>query len=220
MIAALMVASLAAAACGSSATPTDIVVVITDAPPTTTPTDTAPATLEATFTPWATPTPAGPPTPTPLPTPTPKPVPTPTPGPTSPAQPCTGTATHLAFFVTAAQKEPFAVYCARLAKTYHLTAANWYLSPKKYMTVTYGATGGLTLGLREGNFCSGSCTPGTTVLGTANFGPKSGQLIATSTGYALYVNPGTATAYELTGHGMSQATFVSIAAQVFLVPKT
>jgi hypothetical protein len=116
----------------------------------------------------------------------------------------------------------FDVYCAALP-------AKWYLAGGAYtqpsggtVTITYKKTGGGQLDVSQGAFCSGSCNTHVATLGSASFGGLSGELDLFSASpdvYVIYVNPGTATAYQIKGSGMTQAVFTSLAATMIKVPK-
>ena len=91
------------------------------------------------------------------------------------------------------------------------------------MSATYTGPGGASIVIKEGAFCTtgaSPCSPSTGPLGSAHFGKLSGALDATTTGFAIYVSPGTAVGYTATGTAVTQATFVSIAAALYLVPKS
>lgn len=220
---AALALALVGAACSSAVQPTPIYVVQTPAPVVTQApaTPTPEVTPLATFTPW----PTGTPTPTAGPTPkhTAAPAPTVSAGPTSPAAFCTGAATNQPTFVQTAQTLKFAVYCPTVAKPWSLS--NWSFDASKapgWVKATY-KSGSATLELDEGAFCLTSpaaCSPNTGSLGTASFGSLSGSLDSTSAGYAIYVSPGTKNAYQILGHNVSQATLVSIAAALKVIPKT
>ena len=91
------------------------------------------------------------------------------------------------------------------------------------LKMAYKGPHGATLQLDEGAFCAAdalACAPSSGALGSANFGDLAGSLDSLSGGgLVLYVAPGTARAYTLTGTGLSQESFVSIAAALVKVAK-
>ena len=215
---------LAISACSASA-PTKIVVHVTLPPlvtlaPGATPTATGAAT--PTPTPTATATQTGTATASPTASGSALPGASASPSPTGPAGGCMGTADNKDFFVTAAGKLTFTVYCA-------VPKAGWWVDGGTYtqpnggtLVVTNKGPGGAVFTISEGAFCTtsaGACSPHTSVLGTAHFGDLSGTLDATSTGFAIYVGAGTAHGYTATGTNMSQSAFVTMAAALIKVPK-
>jgi hypothetical protein len=135
---------------------------------------------------------------------------------------CTGTAEHLAFFQEAAKALTFSVYCASLPAKWWLSATEYRLPNGGYLTISYQNTAGNTISVGEGNFCVGlpDCWTSVSDLGSANFGSMSGSLKQLSGGqFAVFVNPGTAHGYRIVGKGMSQASFVAIAAGMIVVSK-
>jgi hypothetical protein len=161
-------------------------------------------------------------------TPTPAP-PTATPVATAaPGSACSGNATNKAFFASAAHDLAIAVYCAVLPSTWWVTGGSYGSGT---LVVGYKTSGGATISIREGAFCTGSptaCTPYFTPLGAANFGPLAGMIYQTYTpvtaslpnAFVVLVAPGTTHAYEMTGTGMTQAQLTAFAAAVVKVPKS
>jgi hypothetical protein len=136
---------------------------------------------------------------------------------------CTGTAEHLAFFVEAANALTFNIYCAVLPSSWWLSAIEYRQPDGGYLTISYKNLSGGVITVGEGNFCAGvaTCWASASDLGTASFGDKSGLLKQLSGGqYAVFVDPGTASGYQITGKGMSQADFVAMAAAMVKVPKS
>jgi len=215
-LAAAMALSLVAAACGSSATPTNIIIYTTPTPaPTEAPTP------EATPTPTsvATPTPAPSPTPGPsgsvAPTATPTPAVTPTLGPTvgpgacsaDPKKPADG----LAFWTEAANHLTFSAYCAVVPSGWFFTGSelNYKVPNGGWVWATYKNNSGAQIMIQEGAYCTTTCSPGT-AGGAANFGDQAGKLYTLAGGgFAIYVNPGTAHAYTASGTNVTQATFTA-----------
>jgi hypothetical protein len=216
--------ALVGAACSSALEPTPSPVADTPTPAATTQASatatTAPqSSLVATFTPWPTVPPTAPPTPYH----TPGKTAAPSAGPTSPAQACSSSAKNQTFFLEAANALKFTVYCAS-PKGWSLANAN-YGQPKAggWLTINY-KSGSATIAVSEGAFCltsASACAPKSSSIGSASFGPLSGALDGLASGdLAIYVSPGTAHAYRIVGHLVSQSAFVSIAAGFKAVPKT
>ncbi len=220
--AALACAALVLALVTSACSPANPTPQITPPPATSTPNATP--TAQATESPTEAPTEARTPTPVITPAPTATPVPTPSPTPSGPA--CTGSAGNLAFLSQAAKIVKFTVYCAsKLASRWGFSQnplSNWaYNKSGGYVLLyyVYGKTS-TRLEVCEGAYASGNCTGSTGNIGTAKFATMSGELDSTADGFAIYVATGTSYAYAIVGHNMSQATFVSIAANMLAVPKS
>ncbi len=219
VVAVAAMAALLVSGCSfGKSQPTPIVVVLTPTPE---------PTVAETVAPSESPTPS----PTPVPSSTAALSPTPTSSPTAPPQAagvsatkCTGSTDSQAFWASASTDMAWDVYCPVLP-------AGWLVSKGSFDGVAGGTIGitmngpsGARLAIDEGAFCTtdpGSCSPHVSVLGAAKFGDLSGSLDGLSGGgLAVYVRPGTSTAYRLTGSGMSQAAFVSIAAAFVKVAKS
>lgn len=211
--AVILALAVALAGCGG-AKPTPKVIHVTPSPApsvTAAPSDT-PAPTE---TPAASGSAEASPTASPSPSPSPAPAGTPGTGTV-----CTGAAENPTYFSGAAAELSFDVYCAVLPST-------WWLQDTQFkgaqMTIIYKNNSGGYITVGEGNFCSGAplCWTSTSDLGAASFGPLSGSLkLRDSTPtYAVYVDAGTTHGYQITGKGMSQATFVAYAAAMTKVPK-
>jgi hypothetical protein len=140
--------------------------------------------------------------------------------------PCTGTADHQAFFAQAANLEHFYVYCGALPAQWYLQATAYTLPNGGTLTIQYKKVGGGQLDIAEGAYCltgADACSPHVSVLGTASFGNLPGALDLFSSSpsvFVIYVAPGTGHAYSIKGTGMTQATFVSLAQAIALVPKS
>jgi hypothetical protein len=207
-LAAVLALALGAAACvPSRSVPTPIVVVVTF-PPTPTPMPTL--TPSPTPTPTPSPSPTLPPTPVVLGSPSPSYVST-----TAPASACAGTAANKGFWSQASNALPWSVYCPVLPAGWVVKSGNYEGTPPGWVTMSFAGPNGATLKLDEGGFCTTgqpSCSPHVATIGPASFGGLAGTLYSTSSGFAVYVNPGTTLAYSLAGTGLSQAAFASIAA--------
>ena len=145
----------------------------------------------------------------------------------APAALCTGGSGNQPEFVRAANTLTFDVYCGRLGKGWGLSISpgmSWAATKSGgWLKIGYQGPGGATVDVAEGAFCftsPGACSPNTGNLGTGMFAGLSGDLDSTVDGFAIYVNPGTKSAYQITCKGLSQATFQSIAASLVPVPKS
>ena len=187
----------------------------------------------------AAPTPS--PSPTPVPTPSPVPTASPTeaasptvvPSPTArpqvaavPASSCSGSAGNKAFWAQVAPLMSWDVYCAILPSGWGVSLSpggGYDQSSGGTLYMSYSGPDGETLRLDEGAFCTtdaSACATGT-AAGAARFGDLPGLLHTLSGGgFAVYVNPGTATGYTVTGSGMSRGAFVSLAAALAKVAKS
>ena len=220
-LSSLRKSALALAAClmlagCSSAAPTPITVYVTPAP-TITP-------IIIYVTPAPTPTEAPTDTTMATATPTPSVTPSPAASPTSAAARCTGNASNKAFFVEAASKEPFDVYCAVLPSSWWLESGALTLPNGGTVTVNYKNAAGARIGIMEGAFCTLSpadCSSRMSTIGPASFAGLPGTLVVIATGitWGIYVDPGTMHAYTFYGRGMTQAQFVAWAAAVVKVPR-
>jgi hypothetical protein len=113
------------------------------------------------------------------------------------------------------------VYCAVLPARWHIDSDpsknTFSLAGGGRMQIAYVGPGGARLTLQEGSFCTegvSACSPRDKSLGEAAFGDRTGGLVTLGPdmGFALYVDPGQAPSWALTGTGMDQATFVDLAA--------
>jgi hypothetical protein len=182
-------------------------------------------------TPEVTPTLEVTPTPTSEATPTPTPEPTPTPTPMAgggvTSDQCVGSVANQEWFQAAAEAMSWHVYCPTwLPSHYHLgseanSASYTRTVPGGQVLLHYTNTpsGSAEFWVKQGNFCSGSgCAPSDHDIKAWFFGDLPGELMGLGSspndGFAIYLNPGTKSAYEISGHGMSQANFEQIAAQL------
>jgi len=222
LFAGALVVAFAGAACGGNAQPTPTAAVT----PTPTVGETAMPTSDLTAVPTATVTaaPSASPSESASVVPSRSPSRTASARPTSPPAVCTGWPAFQAYFLDAARKMNFAVYCGRMGKGWSLGSfdserpkTGWWLK------LIYNGPGGATVGISEGAFCLTSpaaCSPNKTVLATSSFASLSGNLNLTVGGFAIYINPGTKTAYQITCTGLTQLAFQDIAANLGLVRKS
>jgi hypothetical protein len=183
-----------------------------------------------TASPVATDSPAPTPTPTPTTAPTETPAATQTPaaGPGDPAA-CTGYSAYASYFADVVKTLGFDVYCAQLPSGWSMSATA-YLRPhgsRGWFTAAYHnkkKTQTITVG--EGDFCGhtsnpSNCWASSSDLGSVYFGNLFGALKDLGGGqFAVFVNPNTKTGYRIVGAGMSQATFISMAAAMVKIPRS
>ncbi|MGD0122385.1 MAG: hypothetical protein ABSC46_07485 [Candidatus Limnocylindrales bacterium] len=119
---------------------------------------------------------------------------------------------------------PFSVYCGILP-------GGWFFNGSAYTQpngghvqakYSYKTSSGPSIVIDEGGDASKftAVTPGAS-LGSASFGGLTGTMYAVSGGgFVLLVAPGTSHAYQAVGTGVTQATFVSISADLMKVAKS
>lgn len=141
---------------------------------------------------------------------------------------CAGSSDNQNLYVTAANGLPIQIYCPVLPANWVVDAGGgeWRGGTDQWLQISYKGPGGAKLSIQEGAFCTGGlslCSSHDSVIGTAAFGDLQGSLDALgpapADGYAIYVAPGTRNGYTITGSGMSQDAFKSIAAGMVKVPK-
>ncbi len=137
---------------------------------------------------------------------------------------CSGSAENRDFFAAAAESVSWDVYCAVLAAGWFVDAGSYRLADGGRLDVTYRGPGGERIELQEGSYCTtgaSACSPHDHEIGPAAFGDRTGTLTtlgpSESDGFAIYVDPGAAPSWAITGTGMDQATFVSLAAALLRV---
>ena len=141
---------------------------------------------------------------------------------------CTYWSKDSAYFTNATHTLAFGYYCAVLPSGWVLSNTAW-AKPKTggWMTIDYhNSKKTQTVTVGEGDFCAQTADPtncwtSSSDLGTAAFGDMTGELEQLSDGsFAVFVNPNTKTGYQIIGKGMSQASFVAMAAAMVLMPKS
>jgi hypothetical protein len=142
---------------------------------------------------------------------------------------CTGTSQFTDLFAEAAAQEPFDVYCAVLPDEYWIKSGSYTLPNGGNVTIEYVNARGFKLALEEGNVCPdglSACGVNGAPSGTIRLGDLTADLYATampvdSAGtievYMAFAQAGAGRMYGLTGYGMSQATFVELAATLVKV---
>lgn len=148
------------------------------------------------------------------------PVPSPTAGPgatVGPGAACFGKPAQQQFFEAIAGAVPWDVYCAVLPAGWSVEGGTWHLADGGRMQISYKGPAGARFELQEGSFCTAglsACEPHDQILGSAAFGDRQGGLmtLGPDMGFALYVDPGQEPAWQATGVGLDQSTFVSLCA--------
>ena len=203
LVAVATLVGLAAAGCAKH-TPTPKPVASTPAPATDTPavTDTPMTSLSPTLTVASSPTDSGPTQP-----------------PSAAAVPstvCAGTADNKSFWGQSATTMSWDVYCPVLPSGWYVTTGHFDGSSGGTIHMTMNGPSGAAIAIDEGAFCTTSadaCSTHDSTIGQTVFGDLLGDLdTIAGGGYAVYVNAGTSAGYTLTATGMSQDSFVAIAA--------
>ena len=130
---------------------------------------------------------------------------------------CTGNVSNRTFFETIAGQVDWDVYCAVLPARWNVDVGDFSLRDGGRMRgrlqgsrrrPTHPAAGQLLHGGVS------ACSPRDKTIGDAPFGDRTGTLVTLGPdmGFAIYVDPGQAPSWALTGTGMDQATFVALAA--------
>jgi hypothetical protein len=133
---------------------------------------------------------------------------------------CSGSADTKDFFTAIAEAVGWPVYCAVLPAGWSVEAGQYRLADGGRMVIAYRTRTGGHLELREGRWCTAgasACSPHDAILGSARFGNLTGQLETLSDDLVLYVNPGQAASWTATGHGLDEATFRALCANLGLV---
>ena len=123
---------------------------------------------------------------------------------------CTGTDENRAFFEAAAATLTWTVYCAVLPSGWFVDTGGYRQAGGGRLEIAYRGPGGTRLELREGAFCAdgSGCVPSGTESGDAQFGDKTGTLIATDDGgWAVVIDRGEAISWLAVGTGMNEDAF-------------
>jgi hypothetical protein len=139
---------------------------------------------------------------------------------------CSGSAENRDFFAAAAQAFTWDVYCAVLPDGWFVDTGSFRLADGGTLLVTYRGPGDTRIELQEGAYCTtggSACSPRDHDLGTAPFGDRTGELVSlgpdVKDGFAIYVDPGAAPSWAITGTGMDRAAFEAIAAALHRVQR-
>lgn len=138
---------------------------------------------------------------------------------------CSGSTENKEFWTSAAAQLMWDVYCPVLPGGWFVIDGSYKLTNGGTIDISYKGPGGGQIRLQEGSFCTSglsACQPHDQVLGTASFGDRSGSLdtLGPGMGFAIYIDPGSAPSWAITGTGMDQASFAAIAAALTKVPKS
>jgi hypothetical protein len=140
------------------------------------------------------------------------------PAPSDLATGCTGSERNKAFFALAAAGIAWDVYCAVLPDGWYFANGNYRLGGGGWLTASYRGPEGAQVSIVEGNICAdyGSdvdrCAPRDVVLGAAAMGDRPGELGRLANGLVLDVDRGADPSWRVTGLGLTEDAFRSIAA--------
>ncbi len=142
------------------------------------------------------------------------------------AEACSGSAENRDFFSAAAESFSWDVYCAALPDGWFVETGSYRLADGGRLVVAYRGPDGSRVELQEGAYCTeggSACSPRDHEIGPAAFGDRTGTLVtlgpAQSDGFAIYVDPGAAPSWSITGTGMDQDAFTAIAAALVRVAR-
>ena len=171
----------------------------------------ASAVVEPSVTPSTGPTPAESEAPSTGPTPTDSALPSPSPS--NSASVCSGAKDTPDFYASFAGSVSFPVYCAVLPAGWSLVSGTYRLANGGHITINFRRKlDNATFELDEGSFCTDSsgCVPSGTAVGSGPYGDLTGDLVQTSTGFALVVAKGEKPSWLAVGNGLDQATFTAL----------
>jgi hypothetical protein len=133
---------------------------------------------------------------------------------------CSGSSEIKDFFVAIAQAVPWPVYCAVLPAGWSVEGGTYRLAAGGRMDMSYKTASGGHLELREGHWCTDSvsaCSAHDADVGPGTFGAEPGELMSTSDGFALYVDPGQNPSWTATAIAVDEATFRQLCTNLALV---
>ena len=128
---------------------------------------------------------------------------------------CTGDQSIHDFYISVANAVDWPVLCAVLPGGWFVATGSYRLANGGKLVISYKGPGGATFALSEGSFCqdAGGCVPSGTDAGDAALGTMSGTLVALDSGdWAIVVDRGASPSWLLVTHGLDQATTISLAA--------
>ena len=137
----------------------------------------------------------------------------PSPSPSSAASVCSGAKDTPDFYASFAGSVSFPVYCAVLPAGWSLVSGTYRLADGGHITINFRRkSDNATFELDEGSFCTDSsgCVPAGTASGSGPFGDLTGDLVQTSTGFALVVAKGEKPSWLAIGNGLDQAAFLAL----------
>ncbi|HEY7936806.1 MAG TPA: hypothetical protein VID26_06720 [Candidatus Limnocylindrales bacterium] len=135
------------------------------------------------------------------------------PSPSSSAAVCSGAKDTPDFYEAFAGSVSFPVYCAVLPAGWSLVSGQYRLANGGHITISFRRKAdNATFELDEGSFCADStgCVPAGTASGSGPFGDLSGNLVQTSSGFALVVAKGEKPSWLAIGNGLDQAAFLAL----------
>jgi predicted small lipoprotein YifL len=139
----------------------------------------------------------------------------PSPSPSNSASVCSGAKDTPDFYASFAGSVSFPVYCAVLPAGWSLVSGTYRLANGGHITINFRRkSDNATFELDEGSFCADSsgCVPAGTAVGSGPFGDLTGDLVQTSTGFAVVVAKGEKPSWLAIGNGLDQATFTALTA--------
>ena len=134
--------------------------------------------------------------------------------------PCFGSADTRDFFSSFAQAVSWPVYCAVLPKGWSVEKGTYRLGNGGRLTISYRRRAdGARIVLDEGAVCAETnpCVGPGSDLGTIAFSDRQADLSSTAGGLAAVVDKTENPAWLLTGTGLGQGDFASIAAKLHLI---
>jgi hypothetical protein len=144
----------------------------------------------------------------------------PAPSPTNDASICSGAKDTPDFYESFASSVNFPVYCAVLPAGWSLVAGTYRLAGGGHITIQFRRRAdNATLELDEGSFCAddSGCVPAGSAAGSGPFGDLTGELVQTSSGYAVVVARGEKPSWLAVGGGLDQASFTALTAALHAV---
>jgi hypothetical protein len=140
------------------------------------------------------------------------------------ADACTGSSENRDFFAAAAEAFTWDVYCAVLPDGWFVDTGTFRLADGGRLEVSYKGPDGQRIEISEGAWCTtgaSACSPRDHEIGPARFGDLEGTLVtlgpAVADGFAVYVDPGAAPSWAISGKGVDVDAFEAIAAALHRV---
>jgi hypothetical protein len=133
---------------------------------------------------------------------------------------CLGSTETRDFFASFAQAVSWPVYCAVLPKGWSVEKGTYRLGNGGRLTISYRRRAdGARIVLDEGAVCAETnpCVGPGSDLGTTEFSDRQADLSSTASGLAAVVDEAENPAWLLTGTGLGQGDFASIAAKLHLI---
>jgi hypothetical protein len=137
-----------------------------------------------------------------------------------PAADCAGNDENRDFYADIAQSVTWTVYCPTLPDGWVVDTGSYRLANGGKLDITYRNRGGSRLELHEGAFCTdgSGCLPAGSAAGDAQFGDRTGTLIAVGDDtWALSVDAGEPLSWLAVGRVMDEGAFRDSAAHLIRV---